>query len=309
MKRNPSRLGAGIALLPLFALAPMVGCQGLEDAINQGKSDRVLIGQLTATGDQAVAGQVIKGKVKATAYLGTRDLTQAANSGASNTLKGTASGNVRLEVDGKKFTLADKGGGTYSLASDEGGGAELTYKAGSTYTFIAEPDVYLYSVSVEAPPIEQVKEFHEGAFALDGGGLSLDGGLPNLDGGLGQFGFVAVKPGQNLALTRSAVASGQERAIGLVVVTPVDSTGPKQPSFTEPSIDVQSVLDLVLKPEKYKADTITVTGSKAWPTCTGDNFLVAVTGLRKGKIDTNNLSVGSTAFAGSADAAPVRCAP
>lgn len=281
-----------VRLLVLVGLGA-VAC----DTVKQVQSSQVMIAEVLASPDESVAGKAIPGKVLATAFLGTRDKTNLQTPPTP-----TTGAKVHLEANGTSIDLAEKGGGVYEVSSIDQ--SALTYVPGATYRFVAVLGSDTFAESVIAPERESIAEFHQGALALDGGSPQLypDGGGGFGDGG---FGFVLVHAGQNLTLTRPP-ADG-ERNIALTIVAPVTDQGPQKPTFTDPPLDPQGLITVLLDPSKYKQDTVTVDGSKAWPTCPPSDYLVTVTALKKGTSEGTNLFVGSTALAGSADAAPARC--
>lgn len=280
-----------LASLGMVALAGLVGC----DLAKQATSNQVMLAQVLATPDESVAGHTVQGKVGANVFLGTRD---PANLSAPPTP--TTGATVQVSFNNTTVSLPEKGNGNYAA---EGG--NLAYVPGTTYTFTATVGSESFSETVQAPERETIKEFHEGLLAPDAGGLAYypDGGY-NLDSD-GGYPFVLVHAGQNLTLTRPPPDG--ERNIALTIVVPVTDQGPQSPSFTDPPMDAAGLIQVLVDPSKYQQDTITVDGSKAWPACPPNDYLITVTAMKKGQTQGNNLFLGSTALAGSADAAPARC--
>jgi hypothetical protein len=231
-----------------------------------------------------------------------------------------AGAQVHLEFDGKSVPLADKGGGNYETTNSES--TDLVYTQGSTYRFVVVNAGSTFAENVQAPEREQIKEFHQGLldpnydagspFQYPDGGFEIPdaGAYLYPDGGLAADipGFIYVTPGQSLTLTRPANTG--DRNIALTAVVPLDdqSHQPGQPTFTSPDTSPLSLLGLLVNPGPYKQATITVDGAKAWAACSPQDYLVTVTSVKKGTTEGNNLAIGaSLIFAGSADAAPVRC--
>jgi hypothetical protein len=281
-----------VRMLVLVGLAT-VGC----DTVKQAQSTQIMIAEVLASPDESVAGHAIKGKVLASAFLGTRDRT---NLQAAPTP--TTGAKIHLEANGTSIDLAEKGGGVYEVSSIDQ--STLTYVAGGTYRFVATLGGDTFAESVIAPERESIAEFHQGGLAPDAGGPQFypDGGAGFGDGGLG---FVMVQAGQNLTLTRPP-ADG-ERNIALTIVAPITDQGPQKPTFTDPPLDPQGLITILLDPSKYKQNTVTIDGSKAWATCPPSDYLLTVTAMKKGSSEGTNLFLGSTVLAGSADAAPARC--
>jgi hypothetical protein len=301
-----------------LALAVVVGACGLsctkaQDFVNQVQANTVMVSELITSPDESVAGNAIPGQVVANVFLGTIDPAQLT---APPT--GIAGAQVQVSFNDQVIQLNDKGNGTYEVSSVDNNA--LVYQVGTAYHFQAIQNLNTFSQDVTAPDREGIVEFHQGLLAYDAGPINLDGGFPFPDGGPGLFpdggfdlpGFMPVTSGQNMTLTREPTGSPRNAAV--TVVIPLDSQfQPQQPSFTDPPETPLGLVTLVANPAQYKQDTVTVDGSKAWPDCSSSgysDYVVSVTSLQTGNNEGNNLFVGgSTAFAGSADAAPAHCSP
>ena len=283
-------------------LAAMQGC----DVIKQAQSNQVMLAQLLSTPDETVAGKSVPGKVICNVFLGTRDAT---NLQAPPTP--TTGAQVHIEFNGQSVNLNELGAGNYAVTSG------ITYTEGATYRFVSVINGTTFAEDVTAPEKEEIAEFHQGALSPDAGPISFDGGIPFFedggspvfpDGGIDYTNLPVpnVQSNQNLTLTRPP-ADG-ERNIALTVVTPVTDQGPQQPTFTDPPLDAQGLITVLVDPSKYQQGTVTVDGTKAWPVCPPNDYLITVTAMKKGTTEGTNLFLGSTALAGSADAAPAHCA-
>jgi hypothetical protein len=155
------------------------------------------------------------------------------------------------------------------------------------------------------PPLPDGGTFQIPTLPLTDGGTFTLANLDLADGGLP--GFVAVSPGTNLTLTRSNPINGTPTTAVTVVVPLGSNFVPQNPSFTSPDTSVIGVLSLVFSPQAYQTSTITIPGASAWPACPPSDFILAVTGLKAGTNENENLFTASTSFAGSADAAPAHC--
>ncbi|MBS2032101.1 MAG: hypothetical protein JST54_29650 [Deltaproteobacteria bacterium] len=297
------KIMAGVVLaVGVVGFLAASGC----DVIKQAQSNQVMLAQLLSTPDESVAGKSVPGKVICNVFLGTRD---PANLQAPPTP--TTGAQVHIEFNGQSVNLNETGGGNYTATSG------VTYTEGASYKFVAVIGSTTFAEDVTAPEKEEIAEFHQGALAPDAG-ISFDGGIPFFedggspvfpDGGLdyANLPVLNVQAGQNLTLTRPP-ADG-ERNIALTVVTPVTDQGPQQPTFTDPPLDAQGLITVLVDPSKYQQNTVTVDGTKAWATCPPSDYLVTVTAMKKGTTEGTNLFLGSTALAGSADAAPAHCTP
>ena len=263
---------AGLSLAAAFG-----GC----DLISEATSNQIMLAQLIQTPTQQVGTpggtQTIAGHVVTNVFLGTRE-------SSTDTSPPTPTTGAKVHVEfgnGESVDLPEAGSGNYS-ATDT-----VTYTPGNTYRFVAEVGSDTFAVSVTAPPSEHIDEFHP------------DGGFTVQDP------FIPVSANTDLTLHR-APADGQQ-TIALTTVVPVSSTGPGQPNYIDPPLDANTLLNVVLDPTQYEQPTVTVDGTKAWPACDPADYLVTVTGLKKGDAEGSNLFLGSTALAGSADGAPAHC--
>jgi len=261
-----------LGVLAAISLAAVFGgC----DLISEATSNQVMLAQLLQSPEQTVAGQTVPAGVVTNVFLGTRQ-----SSTDTSPPTPTTGAKVHVEFgDGQSVDLPDQGDGNYRSTSVE-------YVPGDTYRFVAVVGSDTFAVSVTAPPSEHIDEFHpDGGFTV-------------------QNPFIPVSANADLTLHR-APANGEE-TIALTTIVPVSSTGPGQPSF-DPPLDANTLLNVVLDPAQYEKPTVTVDGTKAWPACDPADYLVTVTGLKKGDAEGSNLFLGSTALAGSADGAPAHC--
>ena len=277
----------GLAL----ALVAGVGLWGCN-LVKQAQSNQIMEAQLLATPPESVGGQTVDSKVVANVFLGTRDPAHLTAAPAP-----TTGAQVHVEFNGTQVPLAESGDGNYTATDG------IAYQAGTTYRFVAVVDGETFAENVVAPEPETIAEFHQGVFAPDAGFSVYPDGGTSFDGG---FPFLEVNAGEDLTLNRENFDPANAN-IALTVVTPVDDDGVGDPTFTAPSLDAQGVINLLLNASKYKQPTVTIDGSKAWPTCQDSGFLITVTGLKTGSVEGTNLFLGSTVLAGSADAAPARC--
>jgi hypothetical protein len=278
------RAASALCALALGAL----GC----DLIQSAQARRVLAASILATPDydftQAVlsldaglavpdgglpadVGQLeVGGQTVVQAFFGDAPTNSASQS------KGILGATVTLEYSGRKLTIPDTGGGTYSLTSLQE--KALAFASGADYKLTVASGSESYSATVKAPTSDDsaIEDFHVVA------------GKP-----------IEIAAGQDLRLTRRATDR-----VAFTMVMSIDPSGRASKTYTDLPEKAVDLLDLVLNDAKWRQKVITIPGAAAFPAA-NTYYLVTVTAVDKGST-SSNLFTASTFLAGTPDVGLVK---